>query len=48
VGEELETFALGDMEDEEAREDSGFGDGEEADGKGEVAALGPLGRAPAR
>lgn len=34
VGEEVETFALGDMEDDEAREDSGFGAGEEADRKG--------------
>ncbi|KAK4333100.1 CNNM transmembrane domain-containing protein [Rhodotorula toruloides] len=40
VGEEVETFALGDMDDEEGREDSGFGDGDELSGKG---GLDPLG-----
>ncbi|BGP22532.1 cell agglutination protein Mam3 [Rhodotorula toruloides] len=41
VGEEVDTFALGDVDDEEARDDSGFGDGEEVGGKG--GELDPLG-----
>lgn len=45
VGEEVETFALGDVDDEEGREDSGFGDGDELSGKG---GLYPLGIAGAR